>query len=110
MTHLPSILAFLAAALATALVLLNLFKSPRGPQKTLLVLGGLFLALEQLSLGLAHTTRDLAALFTFFRPFLMSAALFPILGLAFSLVFGKRDDFSSLIENGCRMSSTADLK
>ncbi|MCK4350043.1 MAG: hypothetical protein KAX13_04255, partial [Candidatus Krumholzibacteria bacterium] len=92
MTHLPSILAFLAAALAATLVLLNTFKSPRGPQKIFLVVAGLLLTAEQISLGLAHSTRDLATFFAFFRPLLVSTVLFPVLGLAFCLVFGKRDD------------------
>lgn len=92
MTNLPSILAFLAAALAAALLLLNIVKSPRGPQKTFLVLAGLFLAIEQISLGFAHLSRDLTAFFSSFRFLLLGTALFPVLGLAFCLVFGKRDD------------------
>ncbi len=92
MIYLPSILAFLAAALATALVLLNIFKSPRGPQKIFLVLAGIVLALEQVSLGLALSARDLPAFFSFFHPMLLGTALFPVFGLAFCLVFGKRDD------------------
>ena len=92
MTYLPSILAFSAAALAAALVLLNILKSPRGPQKTFLVLAGLFLAIEQASLGFAHLSRDLIAFFSSFRILLLSTALFPVFGLAFSLLFGKRDD------------------
>ena len=92
MTYLPSILAFLAAALAAALVLLNIFKSPRGPQKIFLVLVGTALALEQISLGLTHSTRDLTAFFSLLQPLLVGTVLFPVFGLAFCLVFGKRND------------------
>jgi putative PEP-CTERM system histidine kinase len=92
MIHLPSILAYAAAALTTALVLLTLLKSPRGPQKILLVLAGLALSAEQVSLALVHSSRTLDAFFAAFRPLIVSTALFPVVGFAFCLVLGKRDD------------------
>jgi signal transduction histidine kinase len=92
MMYLPSILSFVAAAMLTALVALHVLKSARRPQRTFFIIAGLLLALEQLSLGIALTTRDPGSFISSIRPLLSSAIIFPVFGLAFFLVLGKRDE------------------
>jgi len=92
MTSLPPALSFAAAAMIIALICLHLVKSERKPQRTFFIIAGILLALEQISLGIIQTTRDPVTLLHFVRPLLFGLLVFPVFGLPFFLVFGKRDE------------------
>ena len=92
MIYIPPALSFAGAAMVIALICLHLVKSERSPQRTLFIIAGLLLALEQLSLGIIQMSTDPAVLLRFVRPLLFGVLVFPVFGLPFFLVFGKRED------------------
>ena len=92
MTSLSPALSFAAAAMIIALICLHLVKSERRPQRTFFIIAGILLALEQLSLGIIQTLSDPATLLHFVRPLLFGVLVFPVFGLPFFLIFGKRDE------------------
>jgi putative PEP-CTERM system histidine kinase len=92
MTNLSPILSFAGAAMIIALIILHLVKSERKPQRTFFIIAGALLALEQISLGVIQTSRDPLTLLQLVRPLLFGALVFPVYGLPFFLVFGKRDE------------------
>lgn len=92
MTNLSPILTFAGAAMIIALIVLHLVKSERKPQRTFFIIAGALLALEQISLGTIQTSRDPQTLLHLVRPLLFGALVFPVYGLSFFLVFGKRDE------------------
>lgn len=92
MTSLSPALSFAGAAIIIALICLHLLKSERRPMRTLFIIAGILLALEQLSLGIIQTSRDPQTLLHFVRPLLFGVLVFPVYGLPFFLVFGKRDE------------------
>jgi len=92
MTSLSPILSFAATAMIIALICLHLVKSERRPQRTFFIIAGALLALEQISLGIIQTLRDPVTLLHFVRPMLFGMLVFPVFGLPFFLVFGKREE------------------
>jgi len=92
MTGLSPVLSFVCAAMIIALICLHLVKSKRRPQRTLFIIAGAVLALEQASLGFIQITTDPMALLRLVRPLLIGIIVFPVFGLPFFLIFGKRDE------------------
>jgi putative PEP-CTERM system histidine kinase len=94
MTYLPAALSFAGAAMIIALICLHLVRSERRPQRTLFIIAGFLLALEQSSLGTIQMFTDPVGLLRFVRPLLFGVLVFPVFGLPFFLVFGKREEHS----------------
>ncbi len=92
MTSLSPALSFVCAAMIVAIIILHLVKSKGGPQRTLFIIAGALLALEQLSLGFIQTTTNPMAMLRLVRPLLLGTLVFPVFALPFFLVFGKRNE------------------
>jgi putative PEP-CTERM system histidine kinase len=97
MIYLPPALSFAAGAMTLALIALHMVKSARKPQGAFFIIAGLLLAVEQFSLGIMQTASDPASLLTLIRPLLISSLVFPVFGLSFILIFGRRDGGESAV-------------
>ncbi len=97
MIYLPPALSFAGAAMIIALICLHLVKSERSVQRTFFIIAGILLALEQFSLGIIQISRDPVTLLHLVRPLLFGVLVFPVFGLPFFLVFGKREERSLAI-------------
>ncbi len=98
MIYLPPTLSFAGAAMIIALICLHLVKSERSMQRTFFIIAGSLLALEQFSLGIIQMSTNPAGLLHLVRPLLFGVLAFPVFGLPFFLVFGKRDERSLTIK------------
>jgi signal transduction histidine kinase len=94
MIYLSPALSFAGAAMIIALICLHLVKSERRPQRTFFIIAGILLAIEQLCLGIIQISREPVGLLNLVRPLLFGVLVFPVFGLPFFLVFGKREERS----------------